>query len=251
MQVDILGYSGSIQTETSTNTSLIVRSETTSILVDTSGSPVQVMLQTGVDPTQLDAVLLTHAHVDHLYALPSLLHNLWMLKRTKPLVIVGSPATLDVAKNLIRVFQLNTKDSLSSIIHWVTQPQRIGDIDIQSFAVYHRPATPTQGYTFIHADSKVSYFPDSAVQKPYPSCSYNSDLIIHEVGGLGKDRDLLHREGHSAANEVAQLVKEVGARKLLLVHLPPDRVLREEILREALTFFPNTVMPEGIDTYSI
>ncbi len=244
MQVVLLGYSGSIQTEASTNTSFIVRTRTTSLLVDTSGSPVQALLKQKVNPDLLDAVLLTHAHVDHLYALPSLLHILWMRKRTKPLYIVGSPATLQTAQDLMRLFHLDTKERLTAIIRWIEEPQGIGDIDIHSFDLFHRANMPTQGYTFTSEGSKISYFPDSVVRKPYPACAKGSNLIIHEVGGLGKNRTTLHSDGHSSADEVAQLAEELGAEQLLLVHLPPDATLQEEIRREAMHYFPSTRMPQ-------
>ena len=251
MQAVLLGYSGSVQTEASSNTSFIVQTSTTSLLVDTSGSPVQALLQQKVNPDLLDAVLLTHAHVDHIYALPSLLHILWMRKRTKPLEIVGSPATLKVAQDLIRLFHLDTKESLTSIIRWVEHPQRIGDIDIQTFEVFHRTTMPTQGYTLTNDKAKLSYFPDSVVQKPYPACAMASDLIIHEVGGLGKNRETLHNAGHSAADEVALLAKDLDAKQLLLVHLPPDDQLIKEIEKEAKCYFPSTMMPQDSSCFDI
>lgn len=251
MQVVLLGYLGSVQTAESTNTSFIVQTETTSLLVDTSGSPVQALLQNNVDPNLLDAVLLTHAHVDHIYALPSLLHILWMRKRTKPLEIVGSRATLQIARNLIKLFHLDTKESLTAIIRWVEEPRRVGDIDIQAFDVFHRESMPTQGYTLTHNTTKLSYFPDSVVQKPYPSCAKASDLIIHEVGGLGKDQERIHTNGHSTAEEVALLAKELGAKQLLLVHLPPDVHLVQEIEKEAKHHFRSTIMPKKVSVLEI
>lgn len=245
MRVDVLGYAGSVQLFESSNTSLVIRDAETSLLVDVSGSPCQALQQHGVDPDLLDAVLLTHAHVDHLYALPSLLHNLWMRKREKPLLIVGSEPTLDQAKRLYCFFHLDSKPSLDSLLRWVTVPSQIGTIHLEAFEVFHRPNMPSQGYTFTTKDRKVSYFPDSTVHKPYPKCARHSDMIIHEVGGLENERESLRHEGHSTALQVARLAKDLEAAKLLLVHLPPQEELHEAILAEAQSVFPQTLLPKA------
>jgi ribonuclease Z len=251
MQVDMLGYAGSIQLSESSNTSLVVREADTSLLVDVSGSPCQALLQHDIDPNLLDAVLLTHAHVDHLYALPSLLHNLWMRNREKPLLIAGSETTLEQAKRLYRLFHLDAKPSLDSLLRWESVPSQIGSIRLDTFEVFHRPTMPTQGYTFTSKEKKVSYFPDSAVKKPYPACARHSDLIIHEVGGLDADKESLHHEGHSTALEVAQLAKDLEAAKLILVHLPPQLELHEAILSEAQSVFPQAHLPKGCSVITL
>lgn len=191
----------------------------------------------------LDAIVLTHAHVDHVYALPSLLHNLWMRKRRKELLIVGSPATLETAKQLYRLFHLDRKPSLDSIIRWSDSCKAVGTIELESFSLYHRPQMPTQGYTFFDGSVKVAYFPDSAVQKPYPACAENCQLLIHEVGGLDVDRQSLHHEGHSSALEVAELAMTLKAKALMLVHLPPSDNLRSAIFDEASSNFSPVLMP--------
>jgi len=39
-------------------------------------------------------VLITHTHIDHIYALPSLLHQLWLMDRREPLVVLGNQVTI-------------------------------------------------------------------------------------------------------------------------------------------------------------
>ncbi len=101
MQVDILGYSGSLQTEKSSNSSLLVREDSTSILVDASSSPCQALLKKGVNPDTFDALVLTHAHIDHIYAYPTLIHNLWIKKRSKKLILIGNENSVKMANELL------------------------------------------------------------------------------------------------------------------------------------------------------
>ncbi|MEW6548575.1 MAG: ribonuclease Z [Spirochaetota bacterium] len=243
MQTIVLGYSGGIQTAESSNTSLVVTSDSTSLLVDCSGSPCQALLSHSIDPDHVDGVLLTHAHVDHLYGLPSLLHNLWLRGRRKKLPILGSAATLETAKALCGVFRLDKKQALRDILVWSDSIRRIGDIEIEAFSVFHRPLVPTQGYVFTQGAEKISFFPDSAAQEPYPECARGSSLLIHEAGGLDVSRELLNGEGHSSALDAARLAAALEAKELLLVHLPPGRGLQAEMLAEARSIFPASRLP--------
>jgi ribonuclease Z len=243
MQAIVLGYSGSIQTEDSSNTSLVIKSRGTSLLVDCSGSPCQGLLTHSINPDELDGIVLTHAHVDHLYALPSLLHNLWMRRREKKLVILGNPSALETAMALCRVFRLDQKVSLMSILVWADRPGQIGDIGVEAFDVFHRPSVPTWGYVFSHGTRKISYFPDSAAREPYPECARGSSLVIHEAGGLEAQREAIREEGHSSALDAARLAAALEAKDLLLVHLPPDPSLRAEMLAQAQSLFPAARLP--------
>ena len=249
LDVTVIGFSGGLQALDTENTSLIISDGLTSLLVDASGSPVNALLRNGYDPLTIDALVLTHAHVDHLYALPSLLHNLWLMKRTKPLVIMGNAPTIEKARELYRLFRLDQKKMME--IHWVSDACRIGMIDIKTFPVFHRPKVPTNGYVFAGGGVHVSYFPDSAVTLPYPECASGSDLIIHEAGGLDNDREALREQGHSSGLQAAMLARDLDAKKLLLVHLPGDKQKREDILKEALSVFPDTELAQSNHGYII
>ena len=49
------------------------------VLVDCSGAPVQTILRLGYQPEYLTDVILTHSST--IYALPSLVHTLWLYKQ--------------------------------------------------------------------------------------------------------------------------------------------------------------------------
>lgn len=251
MRVTILGYTGSVQTADSTNTSLLVRTVSTSILVDTSGSPCQAMLQAGQNPDTLDAVLITHAHIDHIYALPSLIHNLWIRKRTKPLLIAGNEYAIEIGRKLFELFKMDTKKDLCPITWRVLPVDRIGDIDISTFPVFHRPHMPTNGFVLSSEGRKLAYFPDSVARKPYPEAGEGANLVIHEAGGLDVERDKLEKAGHSSAYMATDVARSLKAERLMIVHLPQDMDLRERIFSEAEENFGKVLRPSSIQDIEV
>ena len=76
MKLIFFGTCGGIQTRINTNVTFLIVDQELSILVDASGNPVHYLERAGIDPRTLDILLLTHTHTDHIYALPSLIHNL-------------------------------------------------------------------------------------------------------------------------------------------------------------------------------
>ena len=241
MKITILGFSNGLDCLDSSNTSMLVQTEQTSILIDVSSSPRQALLKAGVDSLSLNAVLITHGHIDHIYAFPSLIHSMWLQNRTKPLLVVGNEFALNVCKHFFSYFKLDKKIKFK--IEWEdTSIGQIGEVQISSFPLYHRPEVPVNGYTFVADNLKISYFPDSIATLPIPECAFNSDIFIHEAGGLDKDREEIN-ESHTTALQAAMMAKTAGAKELILVHIPEDLSVRKEMLIEARNLFPNTCIP--------
>jgi len=247
------GTLGSIQSAESGNVSIIVSHEDNNVLVDVSGSPVQNLALAGISPLSLDLVVITHSHVDHTYALPSLVHNLWLLGRSNALRIVGNSETLQVAKDLCDVFGLEKKKGMFPI-YWIgTDSQwdtiHCQSLDIDLFRVQH--GVPTCGCRFISGDKTVVYMADCCPAETYPEELYGASVLIHEAGGTAIDEPGLVSRGHSSGRQAAMVARSLGCESLMLCHLPPDEQCQQMILSEAREVFPNTLIPKLFHPYEV
>lgn len=248
MEITVLGFSNGLDCLDSANASLLVRTSKTSILVDVSGSPRQSLLKAGMDSLSLDAVLLTHGHIDHIYAFPSLIHSMWLQGRTKPLIVAGNDLAIEVCRHFFSYFRLDGKVKFR--IDWRdASSKEVGDVQISSFSLYHRPEVPVNGYTFIADGIRVSYFPDSVASLDVPQCAMNSDIFIHEAGGLDENREEINKS-HTTALQAAMMAKKAKANELLLVHVPENPDLRKRMLDEARDVFPNASIPSSFQKLS-
>lgn len=107
MKLLFFGTSSAIPAVGNGYTSFLVAIENYRILIDTGDNPVKALLECGEDPRALDAVVLTHAHIDHLGAFPSLISALDCMKREKPLKIIAAGETQEVAEKLLRLYPLD------------------------------------------------------------------------------------------------------------------------------------------------
>jgi len=80
-QVILLGTGAAWSGPDRENTFMLVRGKTTNLLIDCGGSPTQRLAQIGVKPNEIDHIVLTHNHPDHIYGFPLLMLNAWMAGR--------------------------------------------------------------------------------------------------------------------------------------------------------------------------
>ncbi|NNF57861.1 MAG: MBL fold metallo-hydrolase, partial [Rhodothermaceae bacterium] len=89
MTLYLLGTGAAVSDPHRTTTMLAVEEAGRLILVDCGGDAVQRLLKLGLDPTTIDAVILTHEHPDHISGFPLLIEKLWLLGRREPIPIYG------------------------------------------------------------------------------------------------------------------------------------------------------------------
>lgn len=250
MKVAFLGVAGALPAAGHFNVSFLVtadvRQETAAarkitVLVDCSGTPAAALAQLGVRPTEIDAVILTHAHTDHLYALPSLMHAQLMLDRSASLTLAGEPtalrcarALLDAAGLLERVesFGIMWHDISRSALHFEAVEEvgvahdfegNTADLQFCAFAVEH--SVPTLGLSIEHrsaqSTTRICYSGDTRPCEAVTRNARGASTLIHETSGLADQESELNSVGHSSARQAGETAAAAAVRHLLLVHLPP------------------------------
>jgi ribonuclease Z len=257
VNLTFLGISGGVQSPESGNVSFIVTEKKTSILVEVSGNPAGELTACGVDPAELDAVLLSHAHVDHIYALPSLLHNMWLLKRSRPLPIFANVPTLETARMLCAVFGLEKKPGMFRV-EWTVFPKQameLGPFILETFPTVH--GLPTVGFVLSAGGMKLAYFADTAPLTDTQPSAIGANAVIHEAGGVEAEESTLNVQGHCSGRQAAIAsgmisLTDQDPPTLFLCHLPPEPARKAAILAEARLIHPGrTMIPKLFFPYTI
>ena len=83
-------------------TSLMVRYNGSSILIDCGEGTQIAMKEKGWSPKPIDVICFTHYHADHISGLPGMLLTMGNAERTEPLILIG-PKGLERVVNALRV----------------------------------------------------------------------------------------------------------------------------------------------------
>ena len=202
--------------------STLIRTARTALLVDAGLSARQIGLrlrQSGSDPADLDGVLLTHEHGDHV-------RGLRVLNQRFPTPVLGNAATLQAAGHALGTTPETAAFTTGEPFIW-------GDFTITSFPVSHDAAEPV-GYVFQAEGIRVGYATDLGRLTPeIVSMIRGCHIVVieanHDVDMLWngpypwvtKERigsELGHLDNASGAGQVADITDGDTAH-LVLAHL--------------------------------
>ncbi len=239
IEFTFLGANGSLQEKGSGNTSLIVGDGCFSVMIDVS-----VNLFAAVE-ADVDALILTHEHIDHIYALPSLLHQMWLSGRKKPLCIYCNSGISGLVNGLIDIFSLRQKKGIFEIKTDFCRSFSIGSLDFEMFCTEH--TSNSRGVVVRQDLLKLVYTGDTPPIENPPESLYGADVLIHEANSVTEKK----KPDHSSGLDAALLAVKTGAKKLVLCHLPKGDGEKEKILTEASSVFKDVCLPEVMKRYRI
>ncbi len=216
----LLGTGAALSDARRTTTMLAFSDGGRTVVVDCGGDLVQRMLVAGLDPTRVDALVITHEHPDHVGGFPLFMLKIWLAGRRDDVHVYGIAPALDQARRLFHAFETVGWTGLPDVVwHEVEQSEGAAVYGDEVWEVTAAPgdhSVPCVGLRVVHRPSgKVcAYSCDTRPTPPIARLARGADVLVHEATGEGP--------GHSSAAQAARVAAEAGAGRLVLVHLPPD-----------------------------
>lgn len=223
---------------------IYLESENTRLLIDAGLTYKQIKMRLamiGVGIEDLDGVIITHEHTDHIRGLDRLstMHNLPVL------------VNRDTAKAIYEMAKVEHNYQIFS----TGETFVFGDIEVHPFSVQHDTMDPV-AFTFSFSGVKVGHCADlgfvtSLVKNHLKECDYlyieanHEPHMVHASARppVYKQR-VLSRQGHISNAECAELVKEIyhkGLKHVYLAHLSEECNNPELALKKVRAVLPNTV----------
>lgn len=208
--------------------SIMVEEGDLRIVVDVGPDFRQQMLVHEVD--NLDAILLTHEHADHIFGLDDIRSFNWL--RKSPMDIYCEPRVQKNLRNIFNyVFAVNKYPGIPQmdLIDLENKEFKIGPVGIIPIRVYHHQL-PVYGYRF----GPFAYLTDFNVieEQELDKLAGVETLVIC---ALRKTPHISHLNLSGAL----ELIEKIGPRKAYLTHISHEMGKHQELLNE----LPSNVEP--------
>lgn len=214
------------------------------VLIDCGSGVSQQLVAAGQRGADLDLLIVTHEHSDHLVDFYQLVVSSWHQGRSKPWrVLAPAPALANMQaqyqafarERALRIAFEKRPDSTGLEVAFeelhAGPVSGLGDLVIEAFLVDHYPVEPAFGLVLAAGASRIVFSGDT---RPTPSlelAAQHCDLLVCEVfidsempivaGVRSAETVASVQSYHMTPTAVAGLARRAGAKALALTHLVP------------------------------
>ncbi len=218
-------------------------------LVDASGNPVRDLLRVGLGMEDLDGVVLTHAHADHMYGFPSLVHTLRGMGRKSPLRVLADADTRRVARGLLELFRVDPDRPGFELIYaeGVQEP----GLEIRLIPAEH--SIPSRMVRFAGGPLTLLYTSDTRDGPWIRAAARGCGVLVHEASGPHSELQRLLHFVHSSALQAGQNAQAAAVERLFLCHFGagPAFAPRRMGLEARRAFRGRIVIPRPFQEYRL
>lgn len=219
---------------------LILLSENATTLIDSGSGTLRKMLELGITYLDLDLLLYTHTHPDHVSDLVPILFACKYAEqpRQKELLCAGGTGFEDFIERLRKVYGLwiEPQSFRLAIKEILQSPFLFRDLKISAKPMAHLPES--LGYRIEFKDGKsVAVSGDTDYCTNLVKLAFEVDLLILECSFPNEKKT----EGHLTPSLAGRIAKESKCKRLLLTHLYPvcDRY---DIIQQCSQVFKGEVL---------
>ncbi len=232
ISVQVLGSGGPEGGERASSSYLIKKDGKALILIDFGGGAFLRFGQAGAKIEELEAVLLTHLHIDHVVELPALMKAGYFSDRSRQLEMIGPKGNAYFPGfNAFIQLQFGKKgsypymsdiltsksDSFSLKIHEGAQSLKFKNFTLTAVEVQHG-IVPALAYRVEIQGKSIVFSGDTAAKaETLTKLSKDADILIahHAIPQIGFDGVM---ELHMKPSRIAQVASEAKVKSLLLSH---------------------------------
>ncbi|MGM7719361.1 MBL fold metallo-hydrolase [Metabacillus sp. Hm71] len=234
MKLKVIGYWGGFPGPNEATSGYLLEANGFRLLVD-CGSAVLSKLQETIAIDELDAVILSHYHHDHIADIGPLQYASYVTSFIK-----GSKKTIPIYAHTLDqagFAKLTYKDATIGIPYDGNQSLTIGPFEITFLQTVH-PA-PCFAMRITDKQSTIVYTADTSFKEDFIPFSIGADLLLAESSYYGNQDGT--SAGHMNCKEAAAIAQGAGVKQLLLTHLPHFGD-HENLVKEARELFTGQVI---------
>ena len=251
MKAVLLGTGTSIPDPQRVQSGILIEDREHRILLDIGSGVLHRLCQTEIDIKTIDAVFISHFHVDHCADFLPLCQSLWLSGYDRTLKLYAPPTVKEWSRGLNDIAFSYLKDKIRITI---TSLQENHVIPLEDLMVVTAPTLhsnyDTRAFNVEHNGKSLTFSSDTAPCKDIIDLAKGTDVLVHECNWL----DGAHREGiHTSPSELADIAEEINPSKIVLIHVSPEVAAAKEKVTEIVSrrTSAEVVMGEDLMTFEI
>lgn len=245
MKLTVLGTSSGFPDTGRHFSGYLIESAETILLMDAGDGQVRQLIKYGVNPLQIDAIIISHTHPDHAAGIFSILQWMHLEKRTEPLQLHLPEGIKDKFIECLCFFHLYPEHLNFAIIYKAIQNQRkimIHDITICPIKNHH--LNNKQDLAKKHG-MQANGFSLTIKEQNQNNLFYTSDIdSLNFLDNLHENIDIFLCEAtHIKADEIITFAQDKNIKKTLLTHIPKEN--EYEIAKAIQSFQSMHMLQDG------
>ena len=195
---------------------LLVGERSKPVLVDAGSNPLGKIKDLGFDDEELQDIILTHFHPDHVAGVPNMLMHMWLLGRKAPLRFYGLHHCMNRVEDMMVGYGWQEfPNFFPTTFYRVGERNNAPVLENEDFRITSWPVkhfVPTIGMRIENkiTGNVLAYSSDTQPDPVLLELADRADMLIHEAAGPPP--------GHSTAFQAAEIATKVQAKSLYLIH---------------------------------
>jgi ribonuclease Z len=243
MQVIVLGSGSAVPDPLRGNPSIAVIVDGEPLLLDCGERATVNLVRAGINPLDVNNVLFTHLHWDHIADFNYFLMTVWNCGKPEVVRVFGPRGTQEMVDGFLAAHHVDIR-----FVHELVKklPNAVPlnpQLDVAVTHIHPGVVLETSTYRvsaaevqhlnslgFEHADwayrvdsehGSVAYSGDTSPCDAMIELARDVDVLVHEAAFLDEIIDERAMQGHTSPRGAGRVAQMAGARKLVLTHLGP------------------------------
>jgi ribonuclease BN (tRNA processing enzyme) len=196
------------------------------MLLDCGASSLVAMKRAGVEPTEIDAVALTHLHGDHFGGLPFLILDAQFRHRERTLLVAGPPGTEERVGAAMEVLfpgssQAQRSFEVSVVELEPSAPLDVGAATVTAFPVDHASGAPAYALRVALGGRQIAYSGDTQWTETLRDAARGADVFVCEAYFFEKQVRY-----HLDYRTLQAHLHEFDCKRIILTHRSEDMLRR-------------------------
>jgi len=212
VRVTVIGSSGTFPSPGRPAAGYVVEQDGTRVWLDAGPG---TFMSLPFDPDLIDAVVISHQHPDHCSDVMAAYHA-WTYRPEprEPIPLYAAQSVWDrlvgFVEHELPCFDFNPV--------WTGDRIDIGDLDVEFVEMDH--SVPTVGSRWEANGRSLFYTGDTGVAGEWRRLAADVDVMLSEATYQGSADDYDFKQ-HLTATQAGEIAREMGAKRLVLTHIPP------------------------------